>query len=157
QVKRLHLADELGMARGEDGALPREVIALPAEHVAEEPRRLVVEVVSRREDVELTLARRGVEIVALHRAARGARGPSRERRHGRHREAVLFLVELDDAETKPARAREALDLLAGTVRVGADAEPEIEALGVVAEVEKDVPEREAVLPARDGDQEALRL
>src|SRR5439155_913198 len=45
QVERLHLADELRVRRWQHRPLARQVVLLPAQHVAEEPRRLVVEVV----------------------------------------------------------------------------------------------------------------
>ena len=54
--------------------------------------------------------------------------------------------------TARARAANARRVLAGLVGVVADAEPEVEAVGLVAEAHEDVPERERVLAARHRDQ-----
>src|SRR5262249_52687127 len=135
--------------------LAREVIRLPAQHVAEEPRRFVVEVVTGDEDLEAALVRRAIEVMALERAARRARRASRELGDVRDLEAGAFLREIGDDEPQAARARERLDLLARVIGVRPDALREIEAGGVVPELDEDVPQREAVLAAGDADEQPL--
>src|SRR5205814_6230694 len=56
---------------------------------------------------------------------------------------------------EPACGGELLDLLPRAVGVLADAEPEVEPRRVVTEVGEHVPQREAVLAARDRDQDPL--
>src|SRR5581483_7148948 len=157
EVERLHLADEPRMRRRKDGALAREMVLLPAEHVAHEPRRLVVEVVTRHEDVEAAVDGRLVEEVPLHRSARRAGDPARGGGDRGDGEPALLGGEGHDAERKPAARREGHDLLVRHVGVRADAEADVEPGRVVAEIGEHVPEREAVLPAGDGDEEPVAL
>ena len=60
-------------AAGSTGMLAAEVAGVPAQHVAEEHRGLVVEVVAGRDDVVAVLERGRVEQVTLRQAARAAR------------------------------------------------------------------------------------
>ena len=71
--ERLHLAHEAGCC-GQHRMLAAEVLDLPAQHVAEQHRRFVVEVVAGREHVVAVRERGVVEDVALRQAARRARG-----------------------------------------------------------------------------------
>src|SRR6185369_493671 len=64
-------------------------------------------------------------------------------------------VERDDVEAKAALFGERSRFHLGRGRVCADAETEIQALGVVAEIDERIPESQAVLPARDRDQHSL--
>src|SRR5581483_11037261 len=155
QVERLHLPDELRVGRRQDRPLAGEVLLLPTEDVAHEPRRLVIEVVPGREHVEPALDRGAIEVVSLHLAARRARRSTREACDGRDGEPVGLLVERDDPERKAARRREGGGLRVRLVGIRPDAEPEVEAGRVVAELREHVPEREAVLPARDRNEDAL--
>ena len=114
--------------------LAAEVAGVPAQHVAEQHRGLVVEVVAGGDDVVAVLERGRVEEVALRQPARAARARagwprrrrgcrSRSRRRGRPRCSV------------PAArvARTSRAYVARLVGVLADAEPEVEAVGLVAE------------------------
>ena len=69
--ERLHLAGEAGRG-GQHRVLAAEVRGLPAQHVAEQHRGFVVEVVAGGDDVVAVFERGGVEEVALRQAARTA-------------------------------------------------------------------------------------
>src|SRR5439155_8438436 len=67
-----------------------------------------------------------------------------------------ILIECDHAQGEAAVRGELDGLGVRELRVRPDAEPEVEPGRVVAQLGEHVPEREAVLPARDRNQEALR-
>src|SRR4051812_19828460 len=70
--ERLHLPREPPLAR-QHGHLATEVLRLPAQHVAEQDRSFVVEVVAGGHHVVAVLTRRGVEQMTLREPARRAR------------------------------------------------------------------------------------
>ena len=106
---------------------------------------------------EATFERGAIEVMALERPARGAGWPAGRSGDRRDAEAVLRFVERDHGQAEPAALREGACLRLGRVRVRADAESEVEPLGVVAELDQGVPEGEAVFPAGDRDEDALVL
>src|SRR5262249_34898026 len=120
-----------------------------------EARRLVVEVVARHEHVEAALGGGAIEVVTLHRAARRARDATCGGRDRGDAETARLLLERDDAKREPAARRERRRLVVRDVRVPGDPEADVEPGRVVAEVDEDVPEREAVFASRDGDQQPL--
>src|SRR5262249_49663064 len=63
--------------------------------------------------------------------------------------------EIDDAQREPARAGEALDLLLRGRGVAADPLGDVQPGRAVAELDEDVPQREAVLSPGDGDEHAV--
>ena len=63
--------------------------------------------------------------------------------------------QVDLVQREARGSREGAGHLAGVVAVVADAEPEVEAVGLVAELEEDVPHRERVLAAGHGDERPL--
>src|SRR5207244_2788978 len=135
---------------------PAAVVPLPPPRpVAEQPSGLVVEVVAGGKHVEAAGERRGIEVVALHRSAGGARRPPAGGGDGGHPEPGTLGLELHHAKREGAAGGEPLHLLLRGVGVLADAETEVEARRVVAEVDEHVPQREAVLAPRDRDQDAL--
>ena len=67
-----------------------------------------------------------------------------------------YVVAQVDLEQRPAAlGRERAGVAPGLVGVLADAEPEVEAVGVVAELAQELPEAERVLAARHRDEDAL--
>src|SRR5262249_58611286 len=103
EVQGLHLADELRMRGLEDRPLAREVIDLPAEHVAEEAGRLVVEVVTGGQDIELACGCR-VEDVPLEGATGRAGGATRAGGDVGYRQARSLGREGDHAQRQVALA-----------------------------------------------------
>src|SRR2546425_889600 len=153
-IERLHAPGQLGMRGGERGRLARERIGLPVEHVAEEHRRLVVQVVAGGDDRVAVLDGGPIHEVALAEPAGRAGGPARGlldlgdgRAHGvRHA--------LHD-ELLAAGGREGLALALGLDGVVEDAQIEIEPRRLVARLDQHVPQREGILAAGDGDQDLL--
>ncbi len=105
-------------------------------------------------DVEPAVQRRAVEHVALRQPADRARRPRSLPPGGRDVEAVVTL-QVDDDELRAAFVRERLGHAARPVGVPADAQTQVQPRRVVAEVEQDVPQRERVLAAGDGDQDPV--
>ena len=83
-VERPHLANKPRVSRGQDRFFPRQILGLPVERVAQQPRGLVVEVVAGGEDVKPALNGSLIEEVALHRATGCARHPVGKLGRGRH-------------------------------------------------------------------------
>src|SRR4029077_18718773 len=136
--QRLHLADET-RGRGERRMLATEVSRLPAQHVAEEHRRFVVEVVSRREDVVSVRHRRFVEDVALRESARGTGDAPGGPRASWDIEAVRVL-QVDLEERPVVLLRERPRELPRAIGVAPDAETDIEAVGFVAQLPQQLPQ-----------------
>ena len=86
--QRLDLAGE-AVARRQDGILPAQVGEVPAQHVAEQHGRLVVEVVAGGDHVVAAVEGGLVEQVPLRQPARRARRPAGRGRPGRDVEAEL--------------------------------------------------------------------
>ena len=138
----------------QDRALAAEEVGLPVEDVAEERRRLVVQVVAGRDHRVAEVHRHLVEVVALHRAAGGAGLALPLVSHLRDGEAVIGgQVHLVQAEA--VLRGEGLALGLGALRVLADAEADVHPVGLVPEPQQRVPEGEAVLAARDGHQHTV--
>ena len=112
------------------GRLARERIHLPVEHVAEEHRRLVVEVVAGGDHGVAVVHRRAVHEVALAEAAGGAGRAARGLLHFGDGRADALGHRLDD-ELLPARGGEGLALGLRLDRVVEDAEIEVEARRLV--------------------------
>ena len=142
------------MRGGERGRLTRERIGLPVEHVAEEHRRLVVQVVAGGDDRVAVLDGGPIHEVALAEPAGRAGGPARgllDLGDGRaHRVGHALHDEL-----LAAGGREALALGLGLDGVVEDAQIEIEPGRLVARLDQHVPQREGILAAGDGDQDQL--
>ena len=103
--ERLHLAGEAGRRR-QHRVLAAEVAGLPAQHVAEQHRGLVVEVVAGGDDVVAVVERGRVEQVALREAARAA-GRAAGGRGGAGDVVAVVGREVDlDAAVRPMRGRE---------------------------------------------------
>ena len=90
---------------GQHRVLATEVAGLPAQHVAEQHRGFVVEVVTGRDDVVAVLERGRVEEVALREPARAARRAARDLRGAGDVEAVVRR-EVDDVQLEAARLGE---------------------------------------------------
>src|SRR5215211_379412 len=152
-VQRLHLPREPG-SRRQHGMLTAQVRSLPTQHVAEKDRRLVVEVVTGGDDVVAVLDGDRVEQVPFRESARPAR--SSVRRGGGARDVVAEVGgEIDLVELQASIVRERARGVSGGVGVLPDPEPEVEPVGGIAEPEEEVPQRERVLPARHGHDDAL--
>ena len=149
----LHLSGE-AVAGLQHRQLPAEILGLPPQGVAHQHRRLVVEVVAGGERVVTAAAGGLVEQVALRQAAcRTGRPPGRPGTGG-DVEAVS-LRQIDGVEGETPALRVAAGKAGGRLAVVADAESQVEAVGVVAEVDQDVPHGQAVLAARDRHQHPL--
>ena len=128
---------------GQHRQLAAEVLGLPAQHVAEQHGGLVVEVVAGGDDVVAAVERGLVEQVALRQPARRARHALGGLGAGRDVEAVVVgQVDLDAASGRASSAK-ARAYVAGLVAVVADAEAEVEAVGLVAERRAGCPTRRA--------------
>jgi hypothetical protein len=121
---------------------------------AEEGCRLVVEVVAGGDDRQPHFEGGPVHQVALAEPAAGARRSPRDLLDDRDRSADLVGHASHDQRRAPPRS-ERLALRSRFDGVVEDAEVEVEAGGVIALVDEDVPERERVLAAGHGDQHAL--
>ena len=145
--QRLDLAGE-AVARGQHRQLAGEVLGVPPQHVAEQHGGFVVEVVaggdarrsrprraawSNRWRFDMPHAEHGTRSVA---ARRGGDVEAVGRPGGRPRR-----------RRSPPRRGEGAGVRARLVGVVADAEAEVEPVGVVAQVEEQVPQRQAVLAA----------
>src|SRR5688500_3713881 len=131
--------------------LAAEVVGMPVQYVAEEHRGFVVEVVARRDRVVVAVYRGLVEEVALGQSAGAARYAARGLGPARNVEAVLVAdVDLDELQT--AGTSERAGILARLVAVVTDAEAEIQPVGLVAEVDQEIPQPQRVLATRHGDE-----
>src|SRR5512141_1462605 len=129
------------------------MVALPVQHVPEQPRRLVIEIVPGRHHGELSLGGDAVEEVPLHRTADGALLHSHAASRLGDRDPLLR--ELHDDRRLPARRRVGEDLLLRPVGVSVDPEVDVEPLRLVSLVHQDVPEDQAVLAARHADEDTV--
>ena len=134
--------------------LPAQVLGLPPQGIAHEHGGLVVEVVPGGEGVVAAPAGRIVEQVPLGQAAGRARRPLGGASAGGDVEAVA-LRQVDGVEGETPALRVAVGVAGGLLAVVADAEPQVEAVGVVAQVDQYVPKGEAVLAARHRHQHTL--
>src|SRR5207244_11194144 len=113
--------------------LTSEEFRLAAQHVAEQHRGFVVEVVPGGEDVVAVPGGGFVEDVALRQPARRARRALRGSRAGFHIEPVLTR-EVDLEQIPTPLARKVARIPAGRSGVLADAEAEVQTVGVLAEL-----------------------
>nr|WP_320412812.1 hypothetical protein [Candidatus Microthrix sp.] len=151
--QRLHLAGK-AVAGGQNGPLPAQVGHLPAQHVAEQHRSFVIEVVAGHQSVVAAVAGGFVEDVALRHATGRARRALGGPRSGGDVVAVgLDQVDLD--QRQPALLGEGPRCVGRRVGVLPDAQSDVEPIGAVAERDEDVPHRQRVLAARHGDQQAV--
>src|SRR5262245_10095676 len=151
--ERLHLAHEAGCRR-QHRMLAAEVAGVPSQHVAEQHGGLVVEVVTGRDDVVAVIEGDGVEEVPFGESARSARGPAGGlRRAGDVVAELIGEVDFDQRSTDGLGVKPGVH--SGLVGVVADTEPEVETVGLVAEPEQQIPERERVFAARYGDEHPL--
>src|SRR5580765_1360675 len=150
-IERLHAPHQLRVRRGQRGRLARQRLGPPVHDRAEQGCRLVVEVVAGGHHRHPMVERHPIHEVALREAAAGARRPPRDVLDDRHRRADLVAHGADDQRDAAGR-RELLALGLRLDRVFEDPEVEIETGRLVAFVDQDVPERERVLAAGDGDQ-----
>ena len=140
------------VARRQHRQLAGEVVELPAQHVAEQHRRFVVEVVAgddaRRSRRRSRPCRTGGACSARTPSTARAASPwPRSGCRSRSRRAASTSI-----RCSPRARGERPGVVAGHVAVLADAEADVQPVGLVAEVEQQVPHREAVLAARHGDE-----
>ena len=126
--------------------LAAQIARLPPENVAEENRRLVVEVVAGGDDVVSVLDGDRVEQVPFRQTTRAARGSVRRRR-GAWDVVTEVGGEVDLVQLEPSILRESARGVSRGLGVFADPEPQIQPIGAIAEVDEQVPEGERVLPA----------
>src|SRR6266536_3539062 len=152
-VQRLDLPRE-PRRRGQHRMLAAQIARLPTQHVAQENRRLVVEVVAGGDDVVSVLDGDRVEQVAFRQTTRATR--SSVRRRGGARDVVTeFGGEIDLVELETSIMRICARGVTRGLGVLADPEPQVQPVRAVAEVDEEVPQRERVLPARHGHDDAL--
>ena len=149
--ERLHLAGE-AVAGGKHRELAAEVLGVPVQDVAEQHGGLVVEVVAGDEHVVAALERGRVEQVALREPARRARRPAGGAGAGRGCRSRRSPGRSTSSRVRPALGGEVAGVGAGHVAVLADAEADVEPVGLVAEVDEEVPDRQRVLAAGDRDE-----
>src|SRR5665213_358110 len=134
--------------------LAPEILRLPPQHVAEQHRRLVVEIVAGREDVVAVTQRGFVEDVTLRQSAGRTRRALRGAGPTFDVEAVLGL-EVDFDQLPPSAGGEGTRVHRRVLGVRADAEPDVQTVGLVAEVAQQLPQPERVLASRDGHQDSV--
>ena len=139
--QRLDLAGK-PVAASENRQLAGQVVGLPTQRVAEQHRRLVVEVVAGRHRVVAALAGRGVEQVTLRKSARRAGHPAGHRSGGGDVEAMV-VAQADLPQAQPTFVGEGAGVDAGVLAVLAYAEPDVEPVGFIAEAEQQIPDSEA--------------
>ena len=128
------------VARREHRELAGEVLDLPAQRVAEQHGGLVVEVVAGDDDVVAAVERGLVEQVALAQPARRARHPAGGPRRGRDVVAVLVAQRHLD-QLQAALGGEVAGVRRRRLAVVADAEADVQAVGLVAELDAAGPTR----------------
>ena len=134
--------------------LTGQVLDVPVQRVAEQHGGLVVEVVAGDQHGVAAVDCGLVEEVSLAHPARRTRNPTGGLRRGRNVVAVLVAqLDLDQAQTSLGRER--TGVLGRHVAVVADPQSDVETVGVVPEVDQQVPHREAVLASGDRDQEPV--
>jgi hypothetical protein len=106
------------------------------------------------DDCVAAVERRLVEEVTLRQATRRAGRAASGLRAGGNVEADVG-GQVDLNQRGAAARRKRSGVVAGAVAVLTDAEAEVQPVDLVAEVEQHVPEGEAVLAARDGDEHAV--
>ena len=153
--ERLDLLRETRPGPASTGMLAAQVLGLPAQHVAEQDRGLVVEVVSGHQHVVAAVERRLVEQVALGQTAGRARrapGGLRRRSGCRSRSSSARSTSI---RWRPRGLGEATGVPGRGVAVLADAEPDVQPVGLVAERDEDVPDGERVLAPGHGDEDPV--
>ena len=129
--------------RREHRQLAGEVVDVPAHRVAEQHRRLVVEIVTGDDDVVAAVERRRVEQLALRQPARRARHAAGGHRRGRHVVAVARRAGRSPCRFSPRSAANARGVPAALVGVLTDAETDVQPVGLVAGLDQHVPHGEA--------------
>ena len=140
------------------GALLLQVLGLPMQHVAQKARRFVVEIVASRHHVIILFDRRAIELIAFDGPTRGTGGAMDEHGQLANAGACLFLNRMHD-QLRLVRLRklggESLDFLVRCVGIAGYAEIDIQRVRAIAEREEDVPQRQTILAARDGDENPI--
>src|SRR5439155_24371425 len=139
-VQRLDLPRE-PRCRGQHGMLAAQIARLPPENVAEENRRLVVEVVAGGDDVVSVLDGDRVEQVPFRQTTRAARSSVRRRR-GAWDVVTEVGGEVDLVQLETSILRECARGVSRGLGVLADPEPQVQPVGAVAEVDEEVPQGE---------------
>src|SRR5437867_7799935 len=155
-IEWLDAPHQLRMRRRERGGLARQRIGLPVHHRTEKRRRLIVEVVAGRDHRDPVIERHAVHEVALGEAAARARRPPRDVLDDRDGRAH-FVADRGHHQRDVARRGESLALGLRLDGVVEDPEVQVEPGRPVPFVDQDVPERQRVLTAGDGDQHELVL
>ena len=127
---------------GSTGQLAGEIVDVPAHRVAEQHRRLVVEIVAGDDDVVAAVERGPVEQPALRQSARRTRhAPGRHR--GRRHVVAVVVAQVDHLQVQASFGGEALDVPTALVGVLTDAEADVQPVGLVAGLDRACPTRRA--------------
>ena len=144
-VERLHFLHEVRVGARENGRLPGQELGLPVQEVAEQDRRLIIQIVPGGDHGEPLIQRDLVEEVALAQAARRATGPPRGAGKLLHVHPV-FLRDVRDEQLGALSGGVRFRLALGLLRVLPDAEVDVQSRRPIPEPSQDVPERQTVLP-----------